>query len=402
MVISGIKAQTAAAAINALLSFVLMMALARMLGTSRFADYSVLLNAGVLALMVLEGGYALLVYRETAAVSRLLLPWQAQLLPLSTAYALCMALWLGLLPVGTLLDQSNAAWYGVVACMLLVAWMNVYSGFLRGQGRFAQEALWQVMGRVASLLAIMVGMWAGWTTASGVFWAWALGLAVLLLLTGKPRWPPKPAFVWAGPIRHAAGHLMFGQLLYVAMLRVDLLMMATLGSTPVQMAYYAAAARFTELALLLFAPVMNVLPLGLRQRASDRARFGRFLRQVLATGLALAVVITTMGTYLAAWLMPLIFGPDFMGAAPLLGWQLGALVLVLPAQVLAQAVIAQNKERWVWAAYATGLPMALLALAWLVPGYGAMGAAWAMLLGHAGVLMMLALAAFRAGTIGTD
>lgn len=120
MIIKGIKAQTAASVTNALLSFVVMMALARMLGTGSSANYSVLLNAGVLALMVLEGGYAVLAYRETSAATQQFLPWHDQLLPLFTGYALCMALLLGLLPISGLLGQSSVAWLAVMACILLV------------------------------------------------------------------------------------------------------------------------------------------------------------------------------------------------------------------------------------------------------------------------------------------
>ena len=109
MIIKGIKAQTAASVTNVLLSFVLMMALARMLGTGSSTNYSVLLNAGVLDLMVLEGGYAVLAYRETAAATQQFLPWHDQLMPLFTRYALCMALLLGLLPISGLLGQSSVA-----------------------------------------------------------------------------------------------------------------------------------------------------------------------------------------------------------------------------------------------------------------------------------------------------
>jgi O-antigen/teichoic acid export membrane protein len=400
MVIKGIKTQTAAAAINALLSFVLMMALARMLGTSGFADYSVLLNAGTLALVLLEGGYALLVYRETAAVSHAFERWQDRLLPLFTGYAVIVAFVLGLLPVGMILGQGVTAWWAVVACMLLVAWMNVYSGLLRGQGRFVSEAMWQVKGRVASLAAILIGVWAGLSTATGVYLAWGAGL-ILLLVASPGRLPPAPVFLWATPVRQAAVHLMLGQLMYVALLRLDLLAMATLQSPPAQIAWYAAASRFTEAGVLLFAPVLNTLQLAFRQRAADNAAFARLLWRVLLAGLGFALVLTVGGGLLAVWLMRVVFGHPFLDAAPLLVWQMGALAFMVPAQVLAQAAIARNHEHLVWAAYAGGLLVALLALSWLVPTYGAMGAAWAMLLAHASVLVVAVLAWSRVGSRGT-
>lgn len=389
MEIKGIWVQSAAALINALLSFVLLLMLARHLGPLAFGNYSVLLNSGVIALVAIEGGYPLLVYRETAVTSDALVQWRGHILGLSVGSGLAVALALAIVPIGPWLAQTYAAWWAVLACMAMVAWMNVYSGFLRGQGRFATEAVWQITGRLCAMGAILVALALGASSGVEVFVAWSLGLLALVALRRQHR-PPLPAFELALPVRRAALHLMMGQLLFVALTRLDLLALATIGGDTLQTARYSAVVRFAEAGALLFAPVVNVLQLGLRQRLADVQQFAAFLRKMTFGAMVFATVGTLVGAKAAPWLVTLAFGAEYADAAPLLGWVLAALVLMLPTQVLAQATIALNRERTVWMAYTLGLPAALVGAMALVPGCGALGMAWSMLIGHGAVLLVLA------------
>ena len=390
MAIKGIWVQGAAALINTLLSVGLSLVLARSLGPSSFGNYSVLLNAGIVALVVIEGGYPLLAYRETALTSTALSVWQGRVLALAAGYAVCVALLLALIPVGSWLGQDAIAWWSVVLCMLLVAWMNVYSGFLRGLGRFSSEALWQVAGRCFPMCAILGALAIGKADVSDIFWAWSLGLVLLILLRPQQR-PPFPAFELAVPLRTAALHLMYGQLLFVALMRLDLLALAVMGGSPMQTANYTAAARFAEAGLLLFAPVVNLLQLGFRQRFVDKKRFVVFLKLIAVGAFGFALAGTVLGSLIAPQLVSLAFGAEYAEAEPLLVWVLASLIFVLPNQVLVQALIALNRGRSVWIAFAFGLAVTLFTLICLVPIHGALGTAWAMLIGHASVLVASAL-----------
>lgn len=388
MAIKGIWVQGAAAMINTLLSVGLLLVLARNLGPSSFGNYSVLLNAGVIALVAIEGGYPLLAYRETALVSATMGVWQGRVLALAAGHGICVALLLALVPMGSWLGQDAIAWWSVVWCMLLVAWMNAYSGFLRGLGRFAAEAIWQIAGRLFAMAAILIALAVGNVQVAEIFWAWSLGLVLLILLRRQQR-PPFPALELAVPVRRAALHLMSGQLLFVVLMRFDLLALAVLGGSPTQTANYTAAARFSEAGLLLFAPVVNVLQHRFRQRLVDKKSFGALLNRVTLGALGFALAGTLIGAFAAPQLVNLAFGPEYAQAAPLLVWVLASLIFVLPGQVLAQGAIALNRERAVWIAFAVGLATALLMLLCLVPTHGAVGTAWAMLIGHASVLVVL-------------
>jgi O-antigen/teichoic acid export membrane protein len=371
------------------LSFGLVIVLARQLGPTVFGDYSLALNVGMVALVAIEGGYPLLLYRETAAASKAFLPWQGRLLPLAIGYALAVVLALAIIPIGFWLGHSFGVWWAVLLCMALVAWSNTYSGFLRGKGLFLAEARWQIAGRAFSLGAILVALALGAKSVTEIFFAWSFGLLVLIGLRAQHR-PPLPTFELASPVRITAFHLMIGQLVFVVLLRFDLLALAAIGEESAQIAHYSAVVRFAEAGFLLFSPIVNVLQLGLRQRLSHRADFGPFVLKMSLTAFVFALIGTLVGEMAAPWLVTLAFGQEYSEAAPLLGWVLSVLILLLPNQVLAQAAIALGFEKTVWVAYILGLLAAWVSAVALVPNYGALGIAWAMLIGHGSVLMVFA------------
>ena len=391
MAIKAVGAQAVGAFLNALLSLGLLLVLARQLGPLAFGNYSVLLNAGAIALVVMEGGYPLLMYRETVLASHAFAQWHHRILGIAVGAGLLAGSALAMVPVGPWLGQSYWAWWAVLACMALVGWMNIYSGLLRGQDQFVAEAIWQVAGRICGMTAILLALCLGASSGAEVFVAWALGLALLVGLAGlhKPYRPAWPSFELALPVRQAAWHLMVGQLLFVALVRIDVLALAAMGGDVAQTAHYSAAVRFAVDGALLFARGLNVLQLGFRQRLGQAKDFAAFLRNMAVVAAVFALAGTLFGALAAQWLVALAFGNAYAQAAPLLGWVLGALVLMLPGQVLAQAAIALNRERTVWLAYAVGLAVAWAAAMVFVPGYGALGTAWSMLIGHGCVLLVL-------------
>lgn len=387
MTIKGIGIQGAAALTNALLSFGLLLILARQLGPVTFGDYSVLLNAGVIALVAIEGGYPLLVYRETAAASPTLILWQRRILPLAASSGIVVVLLLSIVPVGTWLGQNLTAWWAVLVCMVAVAWVNIYSGVLRGRGHFAAEAWWQVAARVSSIGTILVALALGAGSVTEIFVAWSLGLLILIGLR-KRYHAPIPDFKLVLPVRLAALHLMIGQLLFVAFMRLDLLALAIIGHDATQTANYSVAGRFAEVGFLLFAPVVNVLQLGFRQRLPECMNFANFMRTMTLGAMIFASMLAFIGGMASPLLVTLAFGIEYSQAEPLLVWILSALILMLPSQVLAQATIALNDERTVWIAYAVGLPVTSVAAIMLVPSHGALGMAWSMLIGHGSVFLI--------------
>jgi O-antigen/teichoic acid export membrane protein len=237
---------------------------------------------------------------------------------------------------------------------------------------------------------ILVALSLGAGTATEIFLAWSLGSLVLIGIRKRYRLP-FPTFELALPVRQTALHLMIGQLLFVAFMRLDLIALAIIGKDAAGTAHYSAVARFAEAGFLLFSPAVNVLQMEFRQRIADRFIFTVFMRKIALGAMVFALAGTLVGSMAAPWLLTVAFGLEYAEAAPLLGWALSALILMLPSQVLAQAAIALNCERTVWTAYAVGLPVALIAAIVLVPSHGALGTAWSMLIGHGSVMLVLVL-----------
>lgn len=91
----------------------------------------------------------------------------------------------------------------------------------------------------------------------------------------------------------------------------------------------------------------------------------------------------------------LAYGDSYAAAAPLLSWLLVAFLFLAPNYVLTQAAVALGRERWyavtvcIAAAVNVGLNF------WLLPRFGALGAAWASIATEA-VLMVLLYRGVRA------
>lgn len=331
--------QGAGSAFNALVSFGLMLFLAREMGAAVFGQYAVVLSVALLGLILIEGGWPTLLYRETATTSTL--TESSTHAGLAVTHVISISVGSALLAGA--LAPSNQVWSAALACMGSVALMNLVSGRLRGAGQFGIEALWQSSGRIASAILIVAAvLWFG-PSPTVVFLAWATGLSLLLLTWGRGRLgrPARPA---AAAYRLALPLMAFEGLLAL-LTKAD---MAVLGISPLSaraLSDYAACTRINEAALLLFAPVVNVLLRGMRLARNDDEPFRHLLTQVLAAAASLGAAMWLFAWLAGTWLMRLLFGPEFASAGALLPWTLAALPATLGNLVLFQAALARDEER---------------------------------------------------------
>lgn len=371
--------QGAGTVVNAAGGLLVLLVLGRLLGPERFGEYVAILSAAVVALTLLEGGWPARVYRDGAGVSADA-PAARALPAAATGYLLMAAVVLALL----LLPYAGRqpALIAALACMTLVAAMNLVSARMRAQGRFGLEAGWQVAGRVASGVLIIAGAACVSATAAGVFVFWSLGLCVVLLLGGR-RWLVAPR--WRGLRAALPLTLPFLaiEVLAALLLKGDVAIVRWAGAAGETLSWYAACTRLNEAALLLFAPVGNVLLRSLRLHAEDQLRFSQLWRGgvLLAAAAGLAAVLGSV--WLGAPLMALLFGEGFEAAGRLLPYTAAMLPFALGTLVMLPALLARGGERWLVAlllpaaaAMATGL-----VLGWRVDG--PTGAAIGLAMAHA-------------------
>lgn len=378
-----IPLQTVAAAFNALVSMLLLAVLARALSEGGFGDYVATLSLAVVLLVLLEGGWPQRVYRESTGAA---LVESDRLAAGAFGHVL---LWgLGLAAVGLLLLPWGVPGLGAaLLCMTLVATMNLVSARMRAAGRFGLEAGWQVAGRLASALAIVGVVWLGDATPSSVFLAWAAGLAVVLAL-GAGRWLVLPRWRgWRLGVSLTLPFLLVDALAAV-LLKGDVAVLRMWGGSQDALAAYAACTRLNEAALLLFAPVGNVLLRGLRLSFDDRPTFDALWRRWVARAAWLGTAAVAGAWLLGGPLMGVLFGAEYAEAGRLLVFTALMLPFALGNLVLVVALLARGDERWL--ARCLG-PAAVLMVLAMGAGWrlgGAPGAAVAVALAHAGVWLV--------------
>jgi O-antigen/teichoic acid export membrane protein len=377
-----IASQAAGAAFNAVIGFALLVFVGRVMAPADFAAYVALLGAATVGLVAIAGGNPLWLYRESVGAPR---PAVRARVGLAVAQALL---------AGAVLAALAGATHGTPAllallCSTALAMADFVSAQWRAEGRFAREAAWQVTLRIASGLAIVAAV--SWVArdAAAIFGAWLLASCVVLATVARRRlaWPR-----FAGLGSHVA--------LVLPIVAVEaMLALATKGDVtvlsarlaPHQLADYAACTRFTDAALLAFAPVNNVQQRYLGLKRDDRAAFDGVWKRSLAGAMVLGAAAIAASLLGGDWVVAAVFGPQYRAAGQLLPWTALALPFLLANVVLAQALVAAGRERALVAVLAGGVA-AWLAGLWLgADAAGLRGAAVGGALAHAALALAQAL-----------
>ena len=388
--IKSVGVQATGALFCAAVSFALTLWLGRLLGTAAFGHYVWALNLAGLVLVLQEGGWYPRLYRQwtlhpNAPTQSLQLMARALAHVVWVTAALCavLGLWTWLSWPHTLTNPKGQATTLTMAmlCMGAVATMNIVSARLRGTGQFGLEALWQSAARTTSALAIVAALTLVAGSPFWVFAGWASGLAILLALTA-PRWWVRPKWKGLQSDYPQLWPFVLMALASVWLLKGDMVLLGWLQVPAQDLSLYAACTRLTEAALLLFAPLGNVLLRSFGQlpnEAAQRALLHRLLWLVSAAGLLCCAI----SLWLGPWLMAVLFGTAFEQAGFLLPWVLAMLPLALGSGVMTPYLMSRGQERpLAWLMVLAGATLAIAAIG-LVPHWGPQGMAIAVALAQA-------------------
>ena len=156
------------------------------------------------------------------------------------------------------------------------------------------------------------------------------------------------------------------------LLKGDIVLLGWLQVPAEDLSLYAACTRLTEAALLIFAPLGNVLLRNFGQLPNESARLA-LLHRLLWLVTAAGLLACGLALWQGSWLMQLLFGADFEPAGALLPWVLTLLPLALGIGVMTPYLMAQSQERPL--AWLMALAGALLTVAapwssthWGLPG----------------------------------
>jgi O-antigen/teichoic acid export membrane protein len=219
-------------------------------------------------------------------------------------------------------------------------------------------------GSVLAALIVNLLTSAGQLIAAWLIWRHMAGL----LAMGSP--------VALAPLLRRSGAFAIAGVLAALHLRIGLILLENLGGAE-SAGHYAAAVRFIEAANLVARAFFDALFPLLAGLAADPPALRRVFRRTLL-GLSGAGLLGTI-TLIAATpaLIAVTYGPAFTAAGPVL--VVAALALVPGLLKSAQTLYwyARGREGFVNAVTLGALLLRVVLSLWLIPGYGAVGAAWA-------------------------
>ena len=350
--------------------------LGRVLGPESFGRYSYVLTLAALFLILQDGGFKMLLFRERTLPTLTLAAYRDRLFSWALGHAVIVTA-AGAFCVLVLPFQYRM---GILAAFLyfgLQAASDFVSSVLKSEGRFPQEAFWQIVVRTFGALGILAALfWVG-TDIWIIFAGWAVGLLLCLFRSPVPL--QKPAFkgFGIGDVRRACLGFMAIDAATTIYYRCDIILLQYLAEYGAEVGYYAAAYRFLDGIVLMAAPLRVVWFRKLRLDWMDKRLFERQTAKMCGVMLMAACLVFVLVAPFSEKIVAFTFGKAYTTSAGLLPWLLFALIFILPKGVLAQGAVAQNLERpyAVLAGFSAVLNISLNL--WLIPGYGAKGAAWA-------------------------
>ncbi len=357
-------------------SFVLSVFIARRFGPEIFGVYAQAVSLGALLLILIDGGFGKLLLRETVRASSALATHGVDLHGFAFGHAYIAMALLALLAV---INPFSLHWPTLLATVgaFGVAVLGQFSmAILRGQGRLAHDAFWQMVSRALTAACMVMALWWGANAPWEVLTAQFFGAMLFLLLLMRGGWV-LPVFRVPREIYAVVVPLIWLDLTTVIYFRSDILLFKLMGVPRGDVGAYGVAFRLIEAFLLLASPVSLLLFRRFRLDADALGqmallRIGRLA--ILAGGVGLLIFLLALPT--ADIFFRLVFGEGFALAGSLFKVLSLMLVCALANGVLGQGVFALGLDRhYVWTSTAAAV-FNVAGNLLLLPAYGVWAAAW--------------------------
>ena len=352
------------------ISFLVSVMLARTLGVEGFGTYSYLLSLAGLFMILQDGGYKTLLFRESIGGSG------KRVLPLGIGHVFIMTL----AGAGIVLLFQPQEWPTLLAavfCMGMVALTEFVSSGLKGEGRFKLDALWKGIIRIATAATISWAILFYKSDApASIFLGWGLALLIVLCWPLVKGWLCRPVFRLRGDLIRANIAFLTIDVATIIYFRSDIVLLKYLGHELQDIGQYAVACRVLEGIILLATPASQLAFRALRLRWLEGNGFPKLCALLLGTMFLVAIIIVVLNAFWGEALILLVFGSSYIVAGVLFFWLSLSLIFLLPNYILTQSAIAMGCEKgYAWVALGTALLNIVLNLFW-IPRFGVMGAVW--------------------------
>lgn len=367
--------QWIAIGVQGLISLVLGVLVARSFGPEMFGIYSVALSVGVFLAILIDGGFGNLLQREAVSLTPDTEFDGARLHGYAIGQALMAIAGLLVFVLLVPLPFHRPTLLAVICAFGVAVIGQFFLAILRGQGRLARDALWQLVNRGLSAVCVLAVLWWGATQPWEVLAAQCIGSAAFVFyLIHLQR--VKPLFPVPLNVYRAMLPMVWLNLVSVIYSRADMVLLKLLDVPRSDIGFYGVAYRMMELVLLLAAPIG--LMLFRYFRLGDSGVPFSILRILRPAGAAALIGLIALGMFaiFGKYVIIVAFGEAFSPAATLLSVLAVSLIFALANGVLFQAALAFGMERWC----AIGATVAALgnvsANILMVPRHGVLAAAW--------------------------
>lgn len=376
-----------------IVSFAVSIFIARQTGPANFGEYSVALSVAAVLVIFIDGGMRNLLMRERTRPSSFLAHLSDLLPSIAFGHALIVALASSLIAITFFTDKMALA-LATVWCFFGIVLAQYISAMLRGEGRFALDAGWQMGHRTLSAVFIVLAISLGFHSPWHILAAWALGIITANLLFPF-GFKSRPSFTFQPGLYKVVLPLLWIDLASAIYFRSDMMMLQWLGVPQEQIGHYAAGYRLIEAVVLLAAPVGLLLFRRIRLLNKDRRVLARYIPR--ATALA-AILGVTGATFISGFAEPIVavtYGSNYTETAGLLAILAWSLAFILPNAILTQVALALNLERpYAFAASIAAISNVTLNFVF-ISRFGPQVAAWSTIVTEAVLFAILAFVLTR-------
>jgi len=354
----------------------------RYLGPEQFGLYSYLVAIVALLAPLATLGLDNIVVRELVAAP------SATRRILGTAFALRMlgstvALLLAVLAISALHpgQASEVGLIAIIAAGPIVQAFDVTDLWFQAQTRARYTVIAKSTAFLAlSLLKVLLILSAAplvafvWATFTELILG-ALGSAIAFWRHVMPltRW--QPDWRMAQRLLRSGWPLIFSGIAIVIYMKIDIVMLTQMhgaGATGL----YAAALRVSEVWYFIpVAIITSVTPSIIAMKHEDEAVYMRRIEKLFVLMCRISLAVALPITLLAAPLIGLLFGPTYLGAAPILAIHIWSAVFVFLGVAQSPWDLAEDYTRWFLVRTVCGAVINIILNLLLIPPQGAVGAA---------------------------
>jgi O-antigen/teichoic acid export membrane protein len=356
-----------------------------------FASYNYLLVLASTVGVILDTGVGLVANREVAGGRLDLASAYRAALPTQVATSALAAAAVAVL--GLLLPGPVTHYWAVLWTAIFIFFIGLFDGqaeLLRGAGRPWVEASLQLLAAILQVglgvAVILSGLGlAALMAVLALKQALVVGIAQLWLPTPRRGRDPE---LWRVFLRRG---LWLGAATTFGVIagRSAQLALGNLAS-PIQVARFAVATRYLDLATMLCATAAFGLLPAMADRATCAPLLQRqFLRRLLVGAPAAALALAALLAPIVPWLTVTIFGERYRGAVPASEIFVACLPLLMLSSIAWYALIAERRERWVTLAAGVGAAIGGVAVVWIALRPTALAAAGATVVGLTATALLL-------------